>query len=333
MNTTKEKTPAAEKQGGKRTLQSLRALAGTYASVFALIAIVVVFLIINPSFLNRFNTKNLLTNMAPLLVMACGATYVRLLGSLDLSMGAVCSCANVMLIRLFPSLGAGAYVVAILFGMLTGVILGLIHTKLKIPSFIASLGMMNVYNSVALLITPMPMTIPAEYRSLINWGKTSFGVINMMTIVSVLIMVIAYFVQKKSVLGKSLSLIGANERAARISGIRVDRTKIFAFTVCGAGSALAGVLLAIKLQSSAPTVGSPFTLLAVAAVLLGGTSMTGGKGSVLMTLTGVMMVTVIENGMTIIGVDAFWSQIVFGGLIIVAMALTSDRSTKNLMVK
>ena len=98
-------------------------------------------------------------------------------------------------------------------------------------------------------------------------------------------------------------------------------------------SAIAGVLLAIKLQSSAPTVGSSFTLLAVAAVLLGGTSMTGGKGSVLMTLAGALMVTVIENGMTIIGVDAFWSQIVFGALIILAMFLTADRTSKNLIVK
>ena len=128
-------------------------------------------------------------------------------------------------------------------------------------------------------------------------------------------------------------MIGANERTARISGIHVDRTKIFAFTICGMASAVSGILLAIKLQSSAPTVGSPLTLQAVAAVLLGGTAMTGGKGSVLMTLFGAMMVTVIENGMTIIGVDAFWSQIIFGALILLAMFLTSDRSRKNLIVK
>ena len=247
--------------------------------------------------------------------------------------GAVCSCANVILVKLMPDMGVWAYAVAISFGILTGFILGLIHTKLKIPSFIASLGMMNVYNSIALLITASPMTILKEEKPLIAWARESFGVFGVTTVIAVVIMLLLYLLQQRTTVGKSISMIGANERTARISGVNVDRTKIFAFTVCGMTSAIAGVLLAIKLQSSAPTVGSPFTLLAVAAVLLGGTSMTGGKGSVLMTLAGVLMVTVIENGMTIIGVDAFWSQIVFGALIILAMFLTADRTSKNLIVK
>lgn len=317
----------------KSDLQKLRGVASSLASIGALIAIYLAFYLINPSFLNTFNLKNLLTNMAPLLVMACGATYVRLLGSLDLSMGAVCSCANVLLVMLMPFVGPWAYGVAILFGVATGFILGVIHTKLKIPSFIASLGMMNVYNSLALLLTPSPVMIAKAERTYIAWGKEKFGVVGAITIAAVIVMIVLHLVQKRTVIGKSISLTGANERTARISGINVSATKIFAFTICGMTSAMAGILLAIKLQSSAPTVGSPFTLQAVAAVLLGGTAMTGGKGSVLMTLVGVLIVTAIENGMTIIGVDAFWSQIVFGALTIVAMFLTTDRSAKNLIVK
>lgn len=317
----------------KSDLQKLRGVASSLASIGALIAIYLALYLINPSFLNTFNLKNLLTNMAPLLVMACGATYVRLLGSLDLSMGAVCSCANVLLVMLMPSVGPWAYGVAILFGVATGFILGVIHTKLKIPSFIASLGMMNVYNSLALLLTPSPVMIAKAERTYIAWGKEKFGVVGAITIAAVIVMIVLHLVQKRTVIGKSISLTGANERTARISGINVSATKIFAFTICGMTSAMAGILLAIKLQSSAPTVGSPFTLQAVAAVLLGGTAMTGGKGSVLMTLVGVLIVTAIENGMTIIGVDAFWSQIVFGALTIVAMFLTTDRSAKNLIVK
>lgn len=317
----------------KSDLQKLRGKASSLASIGALIAIYLAFYLINPSFLNTFNLKNLLTNMAPLLIMACGATYVRLLGSLDLSMGAVCSCANVLLVMLMPSVGPWAYGVAILFGIATGFILGVIHTKLKIPSFIASLGMMNVYNSLALLLTPSPVMIAKAERTYIAWGKEKFGVVGAITIAAVIVMIVLHLVQKRTVIGKSISLTGANERTARISGINVSATKIFAFTICGMTSAMAGILLAIKLQSSAPTVGTPFTLQAVAAVLLGRTAMTGGKGSVLMTLVGVLIVTAIENGMTIIGVDAFWSQIVFGSLTIVAMFLTTDRSVKNLIVK
>ena len=317
----------------KINFKQVRKFVSSNANILALLLTVLVFWLINPSFLNNYNMKNLMTNMAPLLVMACGATYVRLLGSLDLSMGAVCSCANVMLVKLFPKVGCMGYVIAILFGMLTGLILGLIHTKLKIPSFIASLGMMNVYNSVALLISEYPETIQKSEKIFIQWGKQSYGFFFFSAIVAIILMFIMHFLQKSTTFGKTLNLIGANERTARISGVRVDLNKIIAFTVCGMTSAMAGCVLAIKLQSSAPTVGSSFTLLAVAAVLLGGTSMTGGKGSVLKTFVGVMMVTVIQNGMTIIGVDAFWSQIVFGGLILVAMILTSDRSGKNTIVK
>lgn len=317
----------------KIDMNKMRSNVLVYANVVALGLMILVFYLLNPNFLNLFNIKVLLTNLPPLLIMACGATYVRLLGSLDLSMGAVCSCANVILVRLMPEVGAWAYAAAVLFGMLTGFILGFIHTKLKIPSFIASLGMMNVYNSVALLITPSPVSITAEFKPLISWGRVSLGVVGVTTIISVALMLILHLVQKKTVVGRNLNLIGANERAARLSGVRVGSSKIFAFTICGMTSALAGILLAIKLQSSAPTVGTPFTLLAVAAVLLGGSSMTGGRGSLFMTLTGVFMVTVIDNGMTIVGVDAFWSQIVFGSLIILAMFLTADRTSKNVIIK
>ena len=311
----------------------LKALLLSNVNVLALVLMIAAFYVMNPAFLNRFNLKNLLSNMAPLLVMACGATYVRLIGSLDLSMGAVCSCANVLLVKLMPGLQGWAYIVALLFGAVTGFLLGVIQARLKVPSFIASLGMMNVYDSVALLISPSPQSVPKECRYLIEWGGVSLGVVSILTIVALLVMIALHAAQKSTPLGRNLNLIGSNQRAARLAGVHVARTQIFAFVVCGITSALAGILLAVKLKSSEPTMGDSFTLLAVAAVLLGGTPTTGGKGSVLMTLTGVMMVVVIQNGMTIVGVDAFWSQIVFGGIILLAMALTSDRKSKNLIVK
>ena len=180
------------KQNQKLNIHKVKTTELSYASIWALILVVLAFYIINPNFLNAYNTKNLLTNMAPLLVMACSATFVRLLGSLDLSMGAVCSCANVILVKLMPDMGVWAYAVAISFGILTGFILGLIHTKLKIPSFIASLGMMNVYNSIALLITASPMTILKEEKPLIAWARESFGVFGVTTVIAVVIMLLLY---------------------------------------------------------------------------------------------------------------------------------------------
>lgn len=309
----------------------------TISSNINLIVLIILFFgfyIYNPNFLGTFNLKNLILSLAPLLVMACGASYVKFAGSLDLSMGAVCSCANVILVSLFPYTGAWSYIIAILFGLLTGIILGFIVVKLKVPSFIASLGMMNVYQSVALLITHSPFSVAKEYRPLIDWGKTYvFGVVSILTVVAFAIMLILVLVHRFTPIGRSLNMIGANERTARISGVEVDKAKMMAFAICGVTSALVGILLAVKLKSCDPAVGNSYTLLAVAASLLGGISSSGGKGHMGMTLIGVAMVVMIQNGMTIIGVDAWWTQIIFGALIIVAMIFTSEKSSKGTVVK
>lgn len=321
------------KESGFRVRSISKFLLDT-SGFWALLILVMAFYIGNDAFLNRMNLKNLVGNLAPLLIMACGATLVRFVGSLDLSMGSVASCANVILVVLMPVMNAGAYVVALLFGLVAGLLLGLVHAKLKMPSFIASLGFMNIWNSVALLITPSPLRVTKAFEPLINWGKVVyFDVVSLPTVIALVIMLLFLFFQMYTAPGRSLNLIGGNERASRLAGVKIDRYKIMAFAICGLTSALCGIFLAVKLRSCAPTVGSSYTLQAVAAVLLGGTSATGGRGNIYKTLLGVAIVVVIQNGMTIIGVDAFWTQIVFGGLILVSMMLTSDRGSKHTIVK
>lgn len=318
-----------------KTLQikKIKRFFGNTINIWSLLLLILVFYLANNAFLNKINTKNLLSNMAPLLVMAIGATLVRLIGSIDLSIGAVCSVANVIFVKLLPEMGWGAYFVAAAFGILAGFLLGFVHIKFKIPSFIASLAFMNIWDSVALLITSSPVSIASEHKMYITWGKTTFGVFSLMTIIALVLTLILYLFQTYSRAGRSMNIIGGNERAAWLSGIEVEKTKLFAFIVCGLTAALGGIMLAVKLKSSAPTVGTSFTLPAVVAVLLGGNSSSGGTGNVLKTIFGAMIVTIIQNGMTIIGVDAFWTQIVFGALIIVAMLLNAGRGTKTLVVK
>ena len=171
--------------------------------------------------------------------------------------------------------------------------------------------------------------MPSEYQHLIEWGKVTFGVINLMTIISLVVMVLFYLFHTYSRTGRSVNAIGGNERAARLSGIQVDKYKIIAFMICGLTAALCGIFLGVKLKSSAPTVGDSYTLLAVSSVLLGGT--VGGKGNIFKTLGGVMVIVIIQNGMTIVGVDAFWNQIVFGALLILAMILTQRGSKKSIV--
>lgn len=304
-----------------------------YISALSIVAFTLIFFAINNSFLSLLNIDTLLMDTAPLLIMAAGATFVILLGSIDLSIGSVCSVANVLFVALMPGFGFWSYPLTALYGVLAGFLLGIVHVKIKIPSFIASLGFMSIWSSVALLINDAPLSIAQSLRYLIKWGATSFGVVNITIVLAAGLIVVFYLLQTRTVFGKGVYAIGGNERTARLAGIPVDKIKIIAFTLAGLCSAMGGLFLAIKLKSSAPTVGSSFTLLVIASVALGGTALDGGKGNILGTILGVALVTIIQNGMNIVGVDAFWQQIVFGIIVIGAVILTVDRSRRNLVVK
>lgn len=314
-----------------------------YFSYSAVIIVVAVFTIMNKNFLNAANLSNLLNDTAPLMIMSCGATMVLLLGSVDLSSGAVCSVANVIIIKLllgsFKVNGDIAFATfiafggSLLFGILSGFILGYIHVRLKIPSFIASLGFMSLWKSVALLISAAPVSIPKALWPAINWSKISFGIFGLPFLFAAIVVFAFFIAQSKTAFGKALFAIGGNERVARMAGINIDRMKILAFVLSGFCSALGSIFLVAKLKSSAPTVGDPFTLLIIASVALGGTALSGGKGSVLGTVVGVFIVSIVRNGMNFVGVDVFWQSIVFGSVVIAAIAITMDRSGRLIVVK
>lgn len=314
-----------------------------YFGIGAIIILFIAFVIIEPSFANESNLKNLLSDSAPLMVMAAGMTFILLLGSIDLSVGAACSVANVIvveaMIAFYESTGnvmlasVLAVLVTIAFGLGSGLLLGWIHVKFKIPSFIASLGFMSIWKSVALLLKETPISIPKALWGGVEWAKMSIGVVGVPLILAVALIFVFFILQTRTPFGKNIMAIGGNERAARIAGIPVNKTKIIAFMLAGMCAAFGGIFLAAKLRSSAPTVGDPFTLLVISAVVLGGTSLSGGKGSILGTLIGVFVTTIIRNGMNVVGVDVFWQNIVFGLVVLGAVALTVDRRGRNLIVK
>lgn len=314
-----------------------------YFSFSAIVILLVSLSLTQKNFLGEINLKNLLRDTAPLMIMASGMTMVLLFGSIDLSMGAVCSVANVTYVHFMLAYGesfaspvvAGLVAIAIslLFGLGSGLALGFIHVKLKVPSFIASLGFMSVWQSVALLITQGPESMTRTLWPAIDWYKISFGVVGLPLVFAVIIILLMYLLTRFTSFGKSIFAIGGNERAARVAGIHVDRTKILVFAINGVLAALAGVFLAANLRSSAPTIGDPFTLKIVAACALGGTSLAGGKGSELGTILGVFTVAIIENGMNFIGVDAYWQNVVFGVFVLAAIALTVDRRSRGLIIK
>ena len=305
-----------------------------YFSFSAIIILLVALSLTQDNFLGTSNLKNLLRDTAPLMIMSAGMTMVLLFGSIDLSMGAVCSVSNVTYIHLMlafqdsfsnPFLTSlAAMAVSLAFGLASGLALGIIHVKLKVPSFIASLGFMSLWQSVALLITQNPESVPKALWGTVEWYKIAFGVVGLPLIVAIAIILFIHCVTRYTPSGRTIFAIG---------GMGVDKTKILVFATNGVLAALAGIFLAANLRSSAPTIGDPFTLKIVAACALGGTSLAGGKGSELGTILGVFTVAIIENGMNFIGVNAYYQNIVFGIFVLAAIALTVDRSIRGQIVK
>ncbi len=305
-----------------------------FFSIISIFLTVILFSTINGNFLGPINIKNILVDTAPLLVVATGVTFVLLIGSVDLSVGAICSCACVFTGLGYPLMGNKIILLVLLFGLAAGLLNGILFVTLKIPTFVVTLCTMNIWACVALLVSDgRPAGIPIEMWGMLKWSKIKFGIIPFLFILSLLFLAFFFIIQSKTKLGKSIYAVGANQRAARMMSINIPKVTMWPFVFSGTGAALSGVFYALILKSSLPTIGNALTLMAMAAVALGGTPLTGGRGSVLRTLLGVLLVIIIQNGLNVIAVDAFWQQIVFGSIVIFAVYLNSDKSSRSIIVK
>jgi ribose transport system permease protein len=299
-----------------------------------LVALVAVFTSINPRFVGAISLANLFTAAAPLLCLSLGATFVIVTGSIDLSVGAIVSASCVIYGMTFPTLGNWSMLAALGFGFVAGSVNGLVFTWLKIPSFMVTLASAALWKSMALIIVGGGAKgIPLELWGGLRWSDVSLGIVPLLFIIALAVFGLYYFIQSKTALGRAIFAVGASERAARIFGLRVNSTKFWAYALSGVGSALAGAIYSITLKTSLAIVGDPATLLAIAAVVIGGTPLTGGRGSVLRTLLGALLVVIIQNGLNTVAVDPYWQQIVFGAFTIVAVYLNSEKGGRNLIVK
>lgn len=307
---------------------------GKLIRVFALTILIAVFTIINKNFMGSYNISTLFEDIGLLLIISMGTTFILLIGSIDLSLGAIISCSAVLVAVLIPIMGAWSYLIVAAFGLLAGWINGILFTKIKIPSFITTLGTMSLFNSLALVLSnATPLQVGADYKNLISWVHIKFGVMPLIMIFGLLLVIIFIIVQSRSKFGKYCFAIGANEKTARMAGVNVDRNKISVFAIGGLCFAFAGIILTAKLKSGIPSVGNAYTLKSIAAVAFGGTALTGGKGGVLYSLLGSALIIVITNGMIVIGLDAYWQQIAYGIIIIIALSTTVDKNDKKLIVK
>ncbi len=278
-----------------------------------------------------FSVNNILTLSADtmtLFLMASGVTLVIMMGGIDLSVQAVASMTSCILAAYLPHLGFWALPLAVTGGVIAGISGGLVSTRLKIPSFIATLAVSGVVTSAGYWFSnTRSINISADDRAAyLFWAVgNSLGVPNEIW-VGVFFMVLLGGILGLTPFGRIVRAIGSQELAAIASGIDVERAKIIAYMLSGTMAGIAGIIMAARLGSGSPTLANEFLLPAIACVIVGGTAITGGVGSIWRTFVGALIVQVVRIGMTFVGISVFTQQIVFGFILVAAVAATMDRA-------
>ena len=292
--------------------------------IFLLVALAVAFSLTSSRFLQFNNLMIVAQQAVVLLVAALGMTFVVIAGSIDLSVGAIVAIAALVAAKTSGSIGVLAILPACAIGVVCGLVNGLIVAKGKVPSFIVTLGAMVVYRGIVLYFTRgAPVSIENEAFLDAYSGRTA-GVPNSVLIALVLIG-IAAFTLNLTVFGREVRAIGGGERIAHLSGIRVDRAKILIFVLSGLLCGMAGLLQGARAMAATAQLGEGLELDAIAAVVVGGTPLTGGVGSIQGTILGALIITILSNGMNIIGLDPYFQNIVKGLVLVLSVFITIDR--------
>ena len=296
--------------------------------LIVLLLLVMVVGAIDSGFLAPGNLLVVTADTMTLFLMAAGATFVIMTGGIDLSIQAVASMTSCIVAALLTTLGFAAVPIALLAGAAFGLISGLVTTKLRIPSFVATLAVSGVATSVAFLTSDARSVLIAatDRDAYLAWAVGDFGPLQNEILVGIAVLIGLTLLYSLTPFGRFIRAIGSQEPAVVASGIHTDRIKVMAFVLSGAMAGLAGVVMAGRLGSGSPTLANEFLLPAIACIIVGGTAITGGVGSVWRTFIGALIIAVVRIGMTFIGVSVFAQQIVFGLILVVAVAITMDRS-------
>ncbi len=322
METTK--TAAKRSLFRSDAMQTLLAFAG-------LIVLFIVFSLASPNFFQFSNIVGILLATAVNGVLALGVTFIIITAGIDLSVGTVMTLSAVMA-GVFITFWGLPVPIGVLAGLGTGALAGLINgvviAKMRIPPFVATLGMLYIAKGLSLVISGLkpiyfndtPVYTQIAMGSVLGAIIPGFDIPN-----AVLILfgaaIVAYFILTKTILGRYTFALGSNEEATRLSGVNTDFWKISVYTLGGLFAGLGGVLIASRLNSAQPALGAGYELDAIAAVVIGGTSLSGGEGTILGTIIGAFVISVLTNGLRILSVPQEWQIVVTGGIVIMAVYL------------
>ena len=314
-------------------LKDQKAVLVKFQSLLALLLMVTVFSICTDGFFTKDNFWLVLTQVSVNTCLSVGMTLVILTGGIDLSVGSVLALSGAIMagmlknglevpvLNLFVGFTVlGAVLAGLIVGSFLGFFNGLMITRVKIPPFVATLAMLTIARGLTQLWT--------GGAAITGLGKT-FGYVGTGWFLGVPVRVwtcaaivgMAVVVLKKTRFGRYIYAVGGNERAAKLSGLNVNRIKLLVYTIAGALSAVGGLILTSKIDSATPTAGGGYELDSIAAVVIGGTSLSGGKGSVFGTVLGALIIGVLNSGLIILQVPPFWQQVIKGFVILLAVAI------------
>lgn len=298
-----------------------------------LICLVIIVGAFNPNFLRPSSLLIMVADIMPLFIMALGMTFTIYIGGIDLSAQQIANMTTVIATISLAQFGIGAAVICILAGFLLGAVSGYVTTKLYVPSFVSTLAIGGIAFSLAQYLSGQrALYMNADLRNeYFGWMVGNIAGISNEIFLGLFLLVITAFLQYRTKFGRKLKAVGAGELAAVTSGINVNHIKIIAFAISAMMAAIAGLLFSVKLSGGSPTIANGFLLSAIVAVLVGGTPLTGGVGGVINTFIGTLIVAVIRNAMLYFDVPATQQQMVFGVVLIIAIALTIDRSKMKIV--
>lgn len=320
----------------------VRAVFKKYGIIFVLVLIVILMSLLRREFLTSRNIFNILNQTAIYGIMAIGLTFVIISRGIDLSVGSILAFSAVVAAsfaqvpdavgKLFPSLPMFPFIVpfliALILGGLCGAVSGFLIAKFQIHAFIATLGMMTVARGFALLFSSgKPVSNLNPFFNVI--GDKIAGIIPVPVVIYAIVILIAWVVLNYTRFGKSIFAIGSNSNAAEISGINVKRNYVFIYMISGMLAGLAAIVFLGRTGSAHPGAATGYELTAIAATTIGGTSQTGGIGTIWGAVVGALILGVIKNGMTLLGVHAYWQQVIEGVIIVVAVIFDMRKNAKK----
>jgi len=295
-----------------------------YAMLAVLIVLVAAFSISSDKFFSVNNFLSIVNNAAIGGIIALGMTYVLMIGGIDLSVGSVVSLTTVMLGQFlvhYPVDTWLAMLIALLTGVTVGFLNGLLVVEAGVPAFIATLGMMMMVQSVASFITQGATTSLSDFRTIVLLGQGYMGPVPIPVLLFVIATITLHVLLTRTIFGVKVRAVGGNAEATRLMGLNVRAIQYAVYTMSGLMASLAGILVAGRLSMASSQAGSGWELQAITVAVLGGTSLFGGQGTISGTFIGALMVSVLFNGLVMLGVPYFYQLVATGCILIAAMVL------------